>query len=54
MYDYTDQYPEMVEVCVLKALDTILIITQYNCWHKNLLGNEQWRDVDSIKYCEVM
>ena len=35
----------------LKALDTI-VITQNNFQHKNLLGNKQWRAVDSIKHCE--
>ena len=31
---------------------TLLVISQNNCEHKNLLGNEQWRDVDSIQHCE--
>ena len=31
---------------------TLLVVTQNKCWHKNLLGNEQWRAVDSIKHCE--
>ena len=35
----------------LKALDTIGN-SQNNGWHKNRLGNEQWRAVDSIKHCE--
>ena len=29
-----------------------MVITQNNCYHKNLLGNEQWRAADSIKHCE--
>ena len=33
----------------LKALDTI---GTYNCLLKNLLGNEQWRAVDSIEHSE--
>ena len=31
---------------------TLLESTQNNCLHKNLLGNEQWRAVDSIKHGE--
>ena len=27
-------------------------INQNNCWHKNYIGNEQWRAVDSIKHSE--
>ena len=30
---------------------TLLVIAQNNCKHKNLLGNELWRAVDSIKHC---
>ena len=30
----------------------ILVITQNNCLHKNLLGNKQWRFVDRSKHCE--
>ena len=37
---------------ILKAPDTIIVTTQINCQHKNLLGNEQWRAVASIKHCE--
>ena len=34
----------------LEAVDTI---GNYNCLHiKNLLGNKQWRAVDSIKHSE--
>ena len=32
---------------------TLLVITQNYNLHKNFLGNEQWRAVDSIKHCEV-
>ena len=32
------------------TLKALLVITQNNCQHKNLLGNEQWRAVDGIKH----
>ena len=35
----------------LKAVD-IIVITQNNHQHKTLLGNKQWRAVDSIKHCD--
>ena len=37
---------------ILKGTGHYLLITQNICSHKNLLGNEQWRVVDSIKQCE--
>ena len=38
----------------VKGTDTIctLVFSQNNCWHKNLLSNEQWRAIDRIKHCE--
>ena len=30
----------------------LLVITQNNCMHIDLLGNEQWRAVHSIKHYE--
>ena len=32
---------------ILKGTKHYLVITQNNCWHKNLLGNKQWRAHDS-------
>ena len=29
-----------------------MVITQNNCCHRKLLGNEQWGAVDVIKHCE--
>ena len=29
-----------------------MVITQNNYKHRNLLGNEQWGEVDGIKHCE--
>ena len=37
---------------VLKELDTIGKLLKIIVSRKNLLGDEQWRPVDSIKHCE--
>ena len=42
------------QLTALKAW-TLLVFTQNNFYLKNLLlGNEQWRAVDSIKHCEKL
>ena len=33
---------------------TLSVTTENNCKHKNLLVNDQWRAVDSIKRCEKL
>ena len=36
----------------LKRHWTLLVISQNTCWHKTILGNKQWRAIDSITHCE--
>ena len=47
---------KMIDIIDSRYWYYIIVITRNNCRHKTLLGNVQWRAVDtftcSIKHCE--
>ena len=48
-YQTTIAFPENLGSM---TMNTIGSLTQKIVLHKNLLGNEQWRAVDTIRHCE--